>query len=208
MWKTCKLITAVWLIFFISSPGRPAWVDMHLANRLKIPHTFVLHTYTKPTKCHFCNKVFIDNQFTFFLPENKMEFFRFSLVFSNRDFSAKIAGLMFTRNVLSESQEIVQVFIFKSKRKSIVTLLSRRSSLWGRWWDDFWELHRFGWQKWRRKWWRWKRPQVSRHFWLNYCYAQQLWFSHGDTNNTQQHSCPAIGAKCSTSTKRIQSLVT
>ena len=37
--------------------GRPAWVDMQMANRLKIPHTFVMHTYTKPTKCHFCNKV-------------------------------------------------------------------------------------------------------------------------------------------------------
>ena len=30
-----------------------------MANRLKIPHTFVLHTYTKPTKCHFCNKVLL-----------------------------------------------------------------------------------------------------------------------------------------------------
>jgi len=39
--------------------GRPAWVDMQMANRLKIPHTFVLHTYTKPTKCHFCNKVLV-----------------------------------------------------------------------------------------------------------------------------------------------------
>jgi len=39
--------------------GRPAWVDMHLANRLKIPHTFVFHTYTKPTKCQFCNKVLV-----------------------------------------------------------------------------------------------------------------------------------------------------
>ena len=28
-----------------------------MANRVKIPHTFVLHTYTKPTKCTFCNKV-------------------------------------------------------------------------------------------------------------------------------------------------------
>ncbi len=37
--------------------GRPAWVDMQMATRLRIPHTFVLHTYTKPTKCHFCNKV-------------------------------------------------------------------------------------------------------------------------------------------------------
>jgi len=39
--------------------GRPAWVDMKMATRLKIPHTFVLHTYTKPTKCHFCNKVLV-----------------------------------------------------------------------------------------------------------------------------------------------------
>jgi hypothetical protein len=28
-----------------------------MAGRVRIPHTFVLHTYTKPTKCSFCNKV-------------------------------------------------------------------------------------------------------------------------------------------------------
>jgi len=39
--------------------GRPAWVDMQMASRVKIPHTFVLHTYTKPTKCTFCNKVLV-----------------------------------------------------------------------------------------------------------------------------------------------------
>ena len=39
--------------------GRPAWVALHLANRLKIPHTFVVHTYTKPTKCHSCNKLLV-----------------------------------------------------------------------------------------------------------------------------------------------------
>ena len=37
--------------------GRPAWVEAHLKNRLPIPHTFVIHTYTKPTKCHLCHKV-------------------------------------------------------------------------------------------------------------------------------------------------------
>ena len=42
-----------------SVAGRPAWVDLHLANRLKIPHTFVVHTYTKPTKCHLCNKMLV-----------------------------------------------------------------------------------------------------------------------------------------------------
>merc|ERR1719342_861047 len=30
-----------------------------MASRGKIPHTFVLHTYTKPTKCNFCNKVLV-----------------------------------------------------------------------------------------------------------------------------------------------------
>jgi len=39
--------------------GRPAWVDQQMATRVKIPHTFVLHTYTKPTKCTFCNKVLV-----------------------------------------------------------------------------------------------------------------------------------------------------
>merc|ERR1719445_458615 len=39
--------------------GRPAWVEVKMATRLKIPHTFVLHTYTKPTKCHFCNKLLV-----------------------------------------------------------------------------------------------------------------------------------------------------
>ena len=34
-------------------------MDLHLANRLKIPHTFVLHTYTKPTKCHYCGKLLV-----------------------------------------------------------------------------------------------------------------------------------------------------
>ncbi len=43
--------------FFFVLIGRPPWVDVQMANRLKIPHTFVIHTYTKPTKCHFCNKM-------------------------------------------------------------------------------------------------------------------------------------------------------
>ncbi|XP_071748485.1 serine/threonine-protein kinase D3 isoform X3 [Lepeophtheirus salmonis] len=43
----------------IISAGRPAWVDVQMATRLKIPHTFFIHTYTKPTKCHFCNKMLV-----------------------------------------------------------------------------------------------------------------------------------------------------
>ena len=34
-------------------------MDVQAAHRLKIPHTFVIHTYTKPTKCHFCNKMLV-----------------------------------------------------------------------------------------------------------------------------------------------------
>ena len=52
----------------ICVPGRPAWVEAHLKNRLPIPHTFVIHTYTKPTKCHLCHKVDDDsgqNQISF-----------------------------------------------------------------------------------------------------------------------------------------------
>ena len=34
-------------------------VAMQMANKLTIPHFFVLHTYTKLTKCHFCNHVLV-----------------------------------------------------------------------------------------------------------------------------------------------------
>ncbi len=39
--------------------GRPAAVEVLMANRLKIPHTFVIHTYTKPTQCHLCKKMLV-----------------------------------------------------------------------------------------------------------------------------------------------------
>ena len=35
-------------MFLIS--GRPAWLEVELKNRPLIPHTFVIHSYTKPTK--------------------------------------------------------------------------------------------------------------------------------------------------------------
>ncbi|XP_075223553.1 serine/threonine-protein kinase D3 [Lycorma delicatula] len=37
--------------------GRPPWIDKEIANRIKIPHTFVLHTYTRPTICQLCKKL-------------------------------------------------------------------------------------------------------------------------------------------------------
>ncbi|XP_012259281.2 serine/threonine-protein kinase D3 isoform X2 [Athalia rosae] len=37
--------------------GRPVWVERELASRIKIPHTFVVHTYTRPTVCGLCKKL-------------------------------------------------------------------------------------------------------------------------------------------------------
>ncbi|XP_039283018.1 serine/threonine-protein kinase D3 [Nilaparvata lugens] len=37
--------------------GRPPWLEKELASRIKIPHTFVLHSYTRPTVCHLCKKL-------------------------------------------------------------------------------------------------------------------------------------------------------
>ncbi|XP_043276288.1 serine/threonine-protein kinase D1 isoform X2 [Venturia canescens] len=37
--------------------GRPVWVERELATRIKIPHTFVVHTYTRPTVCGLCKKL-------------------------------------------------------------------------------------------------------------------------------------------------------
>ncbi|KAK9759319.1 Protein kinase domain [Popillia japonica] len=37
--------------------GRPVWVEKEMSNRVRIPHTFVLHTYTRPTVCQYCKKL-------------------------------------------------------------------------------------------------------------------------------------------------------
>jgi len=39
------------------SAGRPFWVEKAMAERVKIPHSFVVHSYTKPTVCHHCRKL-------------------------------------------------------------------------------------------------------------------------------------------------------
>lgn len=37
--------------------GRPIWIEREMASRVKIPHTFVIHTYTRPTVCSYCKKL-------------------------------------------------------------------------------------------------------------------------------------------------------
>lgn len=40
-----------------SLSGRPVWVERESVTRIKIPHTFVLHSYTRPTVCGYCKKL-------------------------------------------------------------------------------------------------------------------------------------------------------
>ncbi|ESO09563.1 hypothetical protein HELRODRAFT_73871, partial [Helobdella robusta] len=37
--------------------GRPLWMEKEYASRIKVPHTFVAHTYTRPTVCQHCKKL-------------------------------------------------------------------------------------------------------------------------------------------------------
>ncbi|XP_077994522.1 serine/threonine-protein kinase D3-like [Glandiceps talaboti] len=37
--------------------GRPIWVEKAVASRIKVPHTFAIHSYTKPTICQLCKKL-------------------------------------------------------------------------------------------------------------------------------------------------------
>ncbi|XP_052276453.1 serine/threonine-protein kinase D1-like isoform X2 [Dreissena polymorpha] len=37
--------------------GRPLWLEREFASRIKVPHTFVVHNYTRPTICQWCRKL-------------------------------------------------------------------------------------------------------------------------------------------------------
>lgn len=37
--------------------GRPAWVEKELAGRIRVPHSFQVHSYTRPTICQHCKKL-------------------------------------------------------------------------------------------------------------------------------------------------------
>ncbi|CAH1792142.1 unnamed protein product [Owenia fusiformis] len=39
------------------SGGRPLWLEREYAGRIKVPHTFVMHNYTRPTVCQHCKKL-------------------------------------------------------------------------------------------------------------------------------------------------------
>ncbi|XP_033626068.1 serine/threonine-protein kinase D1-like isoform X2 [Asterias rubens] len=42
-----------------SCGGRPLWVEKAVASRIKVPHTFVVHSYTKPTICQYCRRLLV-----------------------------------------------------------------------------------------------------------------------------------------------------
>jgi hypothetical protein len=37
--------------------GRPLWMEKEYACRIKVPHTLVVHNYTRPTICQLCKKL-------------------------------------------------------------------------------------------------------------------------------------------------------
>ncbi|TNN53717.1 Serine/threonine-protein kinase D3 [Liparis tanakae] len=37
--------------------GRPIWMEKMVLSRVKVPHTFSVHTYTRPTMCQFCKRL-------------------------------------------------------------------------------------------------------------------------------------------------------
>lgn len=37
--------------------GRPVWVERELAGRIRVPHSFMVHSYTRPTICQHCKKL-------------------------------------------------------------------------------------------------------------------------------------------------------
>ena len=39
--------------------NRPLWVERAVASRIKVPHTFVVHNYTKPTICQYCKRLLV-----------------------------------------------------------------------------------------------------------------------------------------------------
>uniref|UniRef100_A0AAY4CS40 Serine/threonine-protein kinase n=1 Tax=Denticeps clupeoides TaxID=299321 RepID=A0AAY4CS40_9TELE len=37
--------------------GRPIWMEKMVLGRVKVPHTFVIHNYTRPTICQYCKRL-------------------------------------------------------------------------------------------------------------------------------------------------------
>lgn len=37
--------------------GRPIWMEKMVLGRVKVPHTFSIHTYTRPTICQLCKRL-------------------------------------------------------------------------------------------------------------------------------------------------------
>ncbi|TNN83063.1 Serine/threonine-protein kinase D3 [Liparis tanakae] len=41
----------------LSWSGRPIWMEKMVLGRVKVPHTFAIHTYTRPTICQYCKRL-------------------------------------------------------------------------------------------------------------------------------------------------------
>ena len=40
-----------------SAGGRPIWLEREVATRIKVPHTFIVHNYKRPTMCQWCRRL-------------------------------------------------------------------------------------------------------------------------------------------------------
>uniref|UniRef100_A0AAY4C942 Serine/threonine-protein kinase n=1 Tax=Denticeps clupeoides TaxID=299321 RepID=A0AAY4C942_9TELE len=56
---TFSLLLLPWwiLLYFSQLYGRPIWMEKMVLGRVKVPHTFNVHTYTRPTICQYCKRL-------------------------------------------------------------------------------------------------------------------------------------------------------
>ncbi|TNM94452.1 hypothetical protein fugu_017211 [Takifugu bimaculatus] len=54
-----EVLAPSWRLGSISSllSGRPIWMEKMVLGRVKVPHTFSIHTYTRPTICQYCKRL-------------------------------------------------------------------------------------------------------------------------------------------------------
>uniref|UniRef100_A0A8C9VVN4 Serine/threonine-protein kinase n=1 Tax=Scleropages formosus TaxID=113540 RepID=A0A8C9VVN4_SCLFO len=55
--KTPQLFPFFRRIYSQERVGRPIWMEKMVLGRVKVPHTFAVHSYTRPTICQYCKRL-------------------------------------------------------------------------------------------------------------------------------------------------------
>uniref|UniRef100_A0A8C6T7Z6 Serine/threonine-protein kinase n=1 Tax=Neogobius melanostomus TaxID=47308 RepID=A0A8C6T7Z6_9GOBI len=55
--ETAVLVLDEVSLRILSWSGRPIWMEKMVLGRVKVPHTFAIHTYTRPTICQYCKRL-------------------------------------------------------------------------------------------------------------------------------------------------------